>query len=42
MNIINYEIREMSLDEKSILKDLLYEAIFQPDENNLLPRDVIE
>jgi len=42
MNTINYEIREMKLDEKDILKDLLYEAIFQPDENNLLPRDVIE
>lgn len=42
MNIINYEIREMKLDEKIILKDLLYEAIFQPDENNLLPKDVIE
>lgn len=42
MNIINYEIREMNLDEKVILKDLLYEAIFQPDENNLLPKDVIE
>lgn len=42
MNVINYAIREMKLDEKNILKALLYEAIFKPDENNLLPRDVIE
>lgn len=37
-----YIIREMNLDEVDILKDMLYEAIFQPDEMNLLPRDVIE
>jgi len=38
----NYLIREMKLDEVGILKDMLYEAIFQPDEMNLLPREVIE
>lgn len=37
-----YIIREMNLDEADILKDMLYEAIFQPDEMNLLPRDVIK
>ncbi|TCP94691.1 hypothetical protein [Serpentinicella alkaliphila] len=38
----NYLIREMKLDEIDILKDMLYEAIFQPDETNLLSREVIE
>ena len=38
----NYFIREMNSDEVGILKDMLYEAIFQPDETNLLPREVIE
>ncbi|SCY54702.1 GNAT family N-acetyltransferase [Alkaliphilus peptidifermentans] len=38
----NYLIREMRLDEVDILKDMLYEAIFQPDETNLLHREVIE
>ncbi|PRR80949.1 GNAT family N-acetyltransferase [Clostridium vincentii] len=38
----NYLIREMDPDEISILKDMLYEAIFQPDETNLLPREVIQ
>ena len=38
----NYLIREMNPDEVGILKDMLYEAIFQPDEMNLLPREVIE
>ncbi len=32
----------MNLDEADILKDMLYEAIFQPDETELLPREVIE
>ncbi|MHC1684305.1 MAG: N-acetyltransferase family protein [Clostridiaceae bacterium] len=39
---MNYLIREMKSSEVSILKDMLYEAIFQPDESNLLPREVIE
>lgn len=38
----DYLIREMDPDEISILKDMLYEAIFQPDETNLLPRAVIQ
>ncbi|CDX02948.1 Acetyltransferase GNAT [Desulfitobacterium hafniense] len=38
----NYLIREIQLHELGILEDMLYEAIFQPDENNLLPREVIK
>ncbi|SET42683.1 Acetyltransferase, GNAT family [Natronincola peptidivorans] len=38
----NYLIREMKPDEEGILKDMLYEAIFQPDETKLLPREVVE
>ncbi len=37
-----YQIREMRSDEKNILVDMLYEAIFQPDEKNLLPREIIQ
>lgn len=36
-----YIIRKMKKDEYPLLQDLLYEAIFQRDENNLLPRDII-
>jgi ribosomal protein S18 acetylase RimI-like enzyme len=32
----------MKPDESAILKDMLYEAIFQIDETNQLPREVIE
>jgi len=38
----NYLIREIKSDEVGILKDMLYEAIFQLDETNLLSREVIE
>lgn len=38
---MNYIIREMKSEEYSLLKDFLYEAIFQPDENNLAPKDII-
>ncbi|MGH4121574.1 MAG: GNAT family N-acetyltransferase [Clostridium sp.] len=41
-DLSNYFIREINPDEVGILKDMLYEAIFQPDETNLLPREVIE
>lgn len=37
----NYLIRELKNNEAYILEDMLYEAIFQPDESNLIPRDVI-
>jgi len=37
----NYQIRELREDEKIILEDLLYEAIFQLPDNNPLPKDTI-
>jgi len=37
-----YIIREMRVDEYYLLEDFLYEAIFQKDENKLLPREVIK
>uniref|UniRef100_UPI0006CF2E07 GNAT family N-acetyltransferase n=1 Tax=Clostridium sp. NkU-1 TaxID=1095009 RepID=UPI0006CF2E07 len=39
---MKYIIREMYAQEYPLLADFLYEAIFQRDENNLLPRAVIE
>lgn len=39
---MKYNIREMKPEEYPLLKDFLYEAIFQRDEKNLLPRNVIE
>jgi ribosomal protein S18 acetylase RimI-like enzyme len=38
----DYEIRPINLDEISVLDDFLYEAIFQPDINNLAPKSIIE
>lgn len=38
----DYTIREIKPIEIPLLADFLYEAIFQPDEQNRLPRDVIE
>lgn len=40
--MIKYLIREIEPHELVILEDMLYEAIFQPDENNILPREVIK
>jgi len=41
--MINYIIREIKTSEIHLLKDFLYEAIFQPFVvNNLLPRNIIE
>ena len=37
-----YEIREMDTSEYGVLSDFLYEAIFQRDDNNRLPRSVIQ
>lgn len=37
----NYNIREIKQTEIPILSDFLYEAIFQPNGQQLLPRDVI-
>jgi ribosomal protein S18 acetylase RimI-like enzyme len=36
----NYEIRPINSDEIGVLKDFLYEAIFQPDLNNLAPKSI--
>lgn len=38
---IEYKIRSFKENEKYILEDMLYEAIFQPNESELLPREVI-
>lgn len=38
----NVSIREMNASEYFLLEDFLYEAIFQRDEMNLLPRSVIK
>jgi len=38
----NIIIRELHKDEISILDDMLYEAIYQADENNLIPRSVLD
>jgi ribosomal protein S18 acetylase RimI-like enzyme len=36
-----YNIRELKLDEVNILEEMLYEAIFQPDSSDTLPKAVI-
>jgi ribosomal protein S18 acetylase RimI-like enzyme len=36
------EIRPINPDEIGVLDDFLYEAIFQPDINNLAPKSIIE
>lgn len=39
---MKYIIREMKPCEYDYLKDFLYEAIFQPDTNHLVPKSIIE
>lgn len=39
---MNYEIRSIQTNEIGLLQDFLYEAIFQRDQQNLLPRSIIE
>lgn len=39
---MEYIIRELEESEYEILEDFLYEAIFQRDEKNLLPREIIK
>ncbi len=39
---MDYIIREMKTDEYHLLDEFLYEAIFQRDEDNLLPHEVIK
>lgn len=38
---LDYTIREMKSNEYPLLEDFLYEAIFQPNENNLASKDII-
>lgn len=38
----NYIIRSIRESEYHLLEDFLYEAIFQRDEENLLPKDIIK
>jgi len=40
--MIEYTIREIKTEEIPLLKNFLYEAIFQRDENNLAPFDIIQ
>ena len=40
-NRIEIIIREIKSDEVSILEDMLYESIYQPDETNPIPRKAI-
>ena len=41
-NRIEIIIREIKSDEVSILEDMLYEAIYQPDETNPISREIIK
>ena len=36
------KIRQLLEKEYPVLEDMLYEAIYQPDENNLVPRSIID
>ena len=38
---MDYQIRPIAKSEYHILEDMLYEAIYQPDEANLIPREVV-
>lgn len=38
----NVIIREIRQDEIPKLEDMLYEAIYQPDESNLIPRSILQ
>ncbi|TCL57151.1 ribosomal protein S18 acetylase RimI-like enzyme [Kineothrix alysoides] len=38
---MNYTIRELREEEYYLLEDFLYEAIFQPDETDLVPKSII-
>lgn len=39
---MDYRIREMKPSEYKLLDNFLYEAIFQPDETNLVPKEIIK
>lgn len=38
----NIIIRAIKESERPSLRDMLYEAIYQPDENSLIPKDIID
>jgi ribosomal protein S18 acetylase RimI-like enzyme len=38
----DYEIRPIKPDETYVLEDFLYEAVYQPDINNLAPKSIIK
>lgn len=38
----NIRIRKIRKNEIGVLEDMLYEAIYQPDENNPIPRSVLQ
>lgn len=38
---MDFSIREMRTEEYPLLKEFLYQAIFQRDENALIPRSVL-
>ena len=40
--MIETTIREIKADEIEVLEDMLYEAIYQPDEQNLISRSVLK
>ena len=40
--MLKMKIRPLLENEYPILRDMLYEAIYQPDENNPIPRSVLE
>lgn len=42
MEVPTLQIRQIKADEIPLLDDFLYEAIFQPDENNPIPRSVLK
>lgn len=39
---MDYIIRELKAEEYDLLNDFLYEAIFQPDDENLTPKSIIQ
>lgn len=39
---MDYKIREIKKDEYHLLDEFIYEAIFQREEDNLLPREIIK
>lgn len=39
---MEYIIREMLVKEYPLLEDFLYEAIYQPDKNNLAPKSILK